>query len=829
MKQTNKEWALKYAERGWLVFPVHTIIDEHCSCGNKNCSNAGKHPIPAHGFKEATLDNDIIKVWWARDQKANIGIPTGRTNGIVVIDVDPRNGGHESLVELHKAVPELKNTLTHKTGGGGFHFFYEYPSGINELKSGKCASYTGIDVKADRGYVIGPPSMHASGTPYSIVDNGFSTPQPLPPKLLEILLQQNSRNADRAKPLPEIIPEGERNVTLASLAGSLHHRGASHATIVAALKTENDLRCRPPLPEKEIHSIALSISRYPVSKHAPHVPIAVEEWPEPEPLKQNLSPVPTIDLDYLPELLREWVKDISSRMQCPIEYPIASAFALLSGAVGKKICIQPKQNDHGFIVVPNLWGGIIGNPGQKKSPAMEEALSPLRALHDIYSQLYKIQMAEYEEAIGTPSKDGKSLRFLLSNASSYVLKLYEGKGTVSSICEEFRRRRAISKQATDPSDNDVSNGESHYTEGGAPQKPVRRQLITNDVTMEKLGEILSVNPYGASVIRDELAGLFAQLHAPNNRRDRPFLMEGWSGTSSYTFDRIGRGTIHIPHLVVSIFGSSQPDVIAHFISETAEQIGNDGFLQRFQMLVYPDEIIARGYTDLSPNKDVVESVTEAVFKLAMRNPEDMGAKCREQAYSMGTKTIAYLQFDDKGQELYQKWYEHINDRIYKMEGQSLLAQHLNKYHKLMPAIALLCHLAESVDKNRYGPVTSKSVKMAEYWCDVLENHAIRIYGLKAQGSGTFQAGMLLEKIKEGKLHNHFTVRDVIKRDWTALNSRDVVAQACRILEQHFYIRPQQVPRNPTGGRPTVRYEINPAMLGAESTGEVSSVSGVLKA
>ncbi len=160
--------ALMYPERGWHVFPVHYIMpDGACSCGSI-CGRAGKHPKSKHGYKDATRESDLIKGWWTDDSHYNIGMACGMSR-VVVLDIDPRNDGDWSLVELEKERGSLPPTLTSLTGGGGQHYIYSIPDGVDRVKSRVLKQ--GIDVKSDGGYIVLPPSSHASGRDY-IWDSG---------------------------------------------------------------------------------------------------------------------------------------------------------------------------------------------------------------------------------------------------------------------------------------------------------------------------------------------------------------------------------------------------------------------------------------------------------------------------------------------------------------------------------------------------------------------------------------------------------------------------------------------------------------------------------
>jgi len=119
--------ALAYAQRGWRVFPLHTLTTDGCSCGKETCGDqAGKHPRYhhddlAHGHNNATRDPDLIQRWWTRWPDANIGVATGQISGFVVIDVDPRNGGQLTLDDLEVEHGKFPPTVESLTGGGGRH------------------------------------------------------------------------------------------------------------------------------------------------------------------------------------------------------------------------------------------------------------------------------------------------------------------------------------------------------------------------------------------------------------------------------------------------------------------------------------------------------------------------------------------------------------------------------------------------------------------------------------------------------------------------------------------------------------------------------------
>jgi archaellum biogenesis ATPase FlaH len=166
--------AMDYASRGWAVLPLHSIANGKCSCGKSGCASAGKHPRTPRGVYDASTDPQKIKDWYTKYPDANIGIATGAKSGLEVLDVDPRYGGSNSIIELVKKHGEFRDTYTVRTGGNGQHYYYTHPGGT--VTNG--TPYPGIDIKGDGGYVVAPPSNHSSGGVY--INLGAPTLSPLP-------------------------------------------------------------------------------------------------------------------------------------------------------------------------------------------------------------------------------------------------------------------------------------------------------------------------------------------------------------------------------------------------------------------------------------------------------------------------------------------------------------------------------------------------------------------------------------------------------------------------------------------------------------------------
>jgi hypothetical protein len=242
MTTTSKlDAALSYASWGWHVLPL--IPND-------------KRPASAHGVHDATTDANKIRAWWAQNPNYNVGIAAGEKSGIVVFDIDPRNGGDESWDDFtteHGAVPD---GICQLTAGGGQHYVAQWRDG---LKS--CELRKGVDFLAGgRYFVVAPSSVNdkeytweASGDPSDGV-----CPFVIPESWLAAM---SVRKVIVSATDGELIT-GNRNAGLASLAGSMRRNGFSNTEIYAAIMTANTERCDIPLPMSDVKRIAESISRY---------------------------------------------------------------------------------------------------------------------------------------------------------------------------------------------------------------------------------------------------------------------------------------------------------------------------------------------------------------------------------------------------------------------------------------------------------------------------------------------------------------------------------------------------------------------------------------
>lgn len=229
------------------IFPCYWITSDACSCGNYNCKSQGKHPLVENGFYAATTELSQVEEWHQRWPNANWAVRTGDVSnggaGLLVIDIDPRHSGDATWEMLRDENPGPVETVTVRTGGGGIHYWFQYPEGYS-IPSKAGGLGPGVDQKADGGYVLIPPSKTAQ--PYTFEFNPTETEiQALPGWILSRLtkLTRPSQEALEVRfGSAATIPVGERHNSLITFGAALRQKGLAPDEIKAALLTVRDNR-----------------------------------------------------------------------------------------------------------------------------------------------------------------------------------------------------------------------------------------------------------------------------------------------------------------------------------------------------------------------------------------------------------------------------------------------------------------------------------------------------------------------------------------------------------------------------------------------------------
>jgi hypothetical protein len=331
---------------------------------------------------------------------------------------------------------------------------------------------------------------------------------------------------------------------------------------------------------------------------------------EPKPLDLTLKPVAALEDNCLPKILTDWLRPASKVIGCPFDFLVLSAVIMIGSLIGSRVRVKPLRHSDWF-VVPNLYGGCVGLPSTKKTPALDETRKPILELQAAARKEHADKKADYD----------------------IRAKFYEKQSTALLRSAEKLDDYKISLALLDK-----------------PEEPILRRYETNDITTPKLAEFLAVNPIGILQTRDELTGWLQSLEADYDLNARSFFLELWKGAHAYEVARKGSGEIPITSGTLSISGGIQPSKLQRHISDAYSFDKSDGLPQRF-LFAYPD-IGKRG-----------EKPTQADYEQMRRGFKDANDICKKIAgFDFNGRTSSangdifhVVKFDADAQAVVDEW------------------------------------------------------------------------------------------------------------------------------------------------------------------------------
>ena len=395
-----------------------------------------------------------------------------------------------------------------------------------------------------------------------------------------------------------------------------------------------------------------------------------------------------------------------------------------------------------------------------KSPAMSQALAPMDRLESRAAEAFNAQAAQHQaEGMAAKLRAEASVK-----AARAALKRDGGADVAALLAAE--------------------------DEGEAP---ARRRYVVNDLTYEKLGEILSVNPDGVLSVRDEMRGLFLSLASEESAPARAFYLQAWSG-GSYTFDRIGRGTMTVADARLSIVGGIQPGPLSQLVQAARRGAADDGMIERF-LIAWPDAPSEWREVDRWPDSEGKRRVWETFERLDALTASALSAE-RETDVHGDLRGLPFVRFTDDACEAFGEWRSEFERTIRAAEGEGLEGA-LSKFRHHVPALALALH---AIDGGT-GPVTLRATMRALALAEYFQSHARRPHS-SGQRMTVRAARTILEKARSGTLPGPFTARDVYRNQLAGLSDRVAVADALDLLTAYGWLIESVID---TGGRPTATY------------------------
>jgi hypothetical protein len=503
-----------------------------------------------------------------------------------------------------------------------------------------------------------------------------------------------------------------------------------------------------------------------------------EPWPEPARLLGDEWATPLFPNTFLPGPLGEFAASQAFDLQVPLDYIGIPLLIAAATAIGKEFRIAPKAHA-GWTERACLWGGIVGYVGDGKTPSFNAALGPIWALQAKFRD-------EFQE----------------------VLKAWQTKVRLAKIINKQWERdvaNAVKKGLPTP---------ELPAAAASPQKPVPRQLVTNDVTQEKLAELMHHNPRGIMLYRDELSGWFRSFNQYRPGSDEQFYLQCHAGGQWHQQRKSG-GDYTIPDLYLSICGGFQPDVVAEVLARRPGK-ADIGMAARFSLLVWPDHM-PRQWVDNSPDRELRAQVASLFSRLLSKDPEGFVGPRPE-----GASHFPPLHFTPEAQEVFRDWYTAHHQAQGEIDPDSPLRGHFAKYDGLFAQLALIHHLL----RHALGDPEVLSVPARVDHCtatavrsfieDYLRPHARKIYRHLGRDPGYEGAKRIARWILADPAITSFTAREISRKQWAGLTGRDENSgkDYLRAALYHLdnvagWVRTDETPPGPRGGRPTTVCVINP--------------------
>jgi hypothetical protein len=534
-----------------------------------------------------------------------------------------------------------------------------------------------------------------------------------------------------------------------------------------SVRNDSKFRCSYVLGLK-LRGSAFSCSECQLHEHREQISAEkIASWGKPEPLLNSIPNAPMLPIDCLPGVILDFCTDTAERMQVQVESILIVVLVTFAGCIGKNALISPRAKDNWRERIC-LWACLILQPGMKKSPMLDAGILPLKRIQARYADQHVKELEDWNKAF---------------SAGKQKQKAWE------KSCAKVLSKNPSAELGEDPM-------------VAIPPKPSPRRTYTADCTIEKMVDIMNRSP-GLTQVSDELSGFLLNMNRYSKGSDRQFYLKCKTG-GGHPVDRVGRGEEFVDDLYLNIVGGIQPKVAKRLFSPKDGE-GDDGFFERFGLVILPNPMTSYEHVDRYPNKNALDNYYGACEKLA-------GCNWAEQLTTdehLPGKGIA--RFDTQAQEAFNQWdVKH---------GRAMLSQHdddslntmLSKAPGLLVQLAFLFHLADWAD-NVCVDVSAVNFRAFDRARVFLEDYLIpmwkRILFAFADDGGESAAQKIGKWLVQESIKS-FTIRDIKQKHWINLKNNDEIEVSIVVLIEKNWI--MEAGKKSTGGRSTVKYAVNPAI------------------
>jgi replicative DNA helicase len=699
--------ALTYADRGWHVLPI---------------PRGRKYPRFEEWQNLATIDTDLIGVWFERWPDDGVGIACGAVSGIFVIDVDVNDGkvGDKTLRDLEAIHGELPETYTVRTPTGGWHYYFRYDS-ARPISNGKLGLH--VDTRGDGGQVVAPPTLHPdTGTPYQVYLDVPVAEAPdwvydillAAPAAAPAVVRHTDTDDDDDGPAKEFNGRHTWDELLTADGWTLHHvdaKGTSHWTrpgkdkrhgssATTGYQGRDCLKVFSPNAGLEEGRAYSRFGYYAATKHGDDRSAAArqlladgygpdllgwigdggrtvdpvtgevtfdEPWEVPVPLGMAPSDLPAFPVEVFPPWLAEQCEVVAADIQVPIDLPAMVALAALSMAASGRLNVKRD----GWESATNLYLVVASPPGQGKSPVF--------------------------------------------TAMTKCIKSYEAemhRDMAPAIAKAEMARRVYEKQARKAEEKgDVDTAWGFQEQALSVDVPIKPRLVAEDATPEALTRLLGEQKGWLGVLSSE-GGLFDLMTGQySDRANLDVYLKGW-GAEEITVDRIGRDSDHVERAVLTIGLTVQPHVIRK-LADRPELAGR-GLTARFMYAMPESNVGKRDMTQRQLGRERQQHVYDAFIVDLYR---------RMRSY----QTPGTVELGDAQVERFNQWRQSIEVRRAVGGDLEALAEWTTKLEASVLRLAALLHVAHG--GAHHGQLDDQALDgalvVADYWIE----HAFAVHDL----------------------------------------------------------------------------------------------------
>jgi putative DNA primase/helicase len=496
-----------------------------------------------------------------------------------------------------------------------------------------------------------------------------------------------------------------------------------------------------------------------------------EDWAPPQPIKVNDLNLPDMPEELLPPKLYSFCEDVANDTNSPLANCAVPLLCALGAVLGSKVGVFAHPDSNHFQAA-NLSGIVVGGASTRKSPAPDIIKTYLQNLEYSYAdENAKIELQHYQNL----EVKQKNLKQLSKSGSANPMQLAQLTAEINAM-----------------------------TLNGCPKK----RLLTSDSTVEKIQMLMLPNPRGIILFKDEITSFFNEIRSDVKDSYRTFVMEAYKSNCGFNIDRIGRGSIHIPRITFSMFGTVQTDLFKDIMAQWFAKYKIDGFFARIGLLVVSKRLAPQ---KIKPqlNPQVRVDMKRLFSELDQYRPEDSisvsGMRITESGIlGLTLSTQAQQTFDDFNFQLEYKLFHN------KIKPDTLEA-HLGKQASMVLKVALILHLVDHHES--YSPVQIDDITIhrALAWYEFILPHLIYVYSSTKSVENPAEVNMalaILEKIAANKITNGMTVSVILKKDWSEFKDRQLLEDGLNVLAHHGWL--EMVSSDPSlGGYPTSKISVHP--------------------